>query len=331
MSTYEFPKELVEYFQSFIDRTRAETKDNLFRYARPPESAYWTAYDKFDITRAGIKKMCTTLFPMLNIDSLSTDRIVYIIFGSFLFDYAKPVSYSYYSDPITGDILVPREFEVSVYAQDLREVNMNFINVVRFHRFVKVSESEYRKAKSLPIYLYGKVYSRYSHTFVSERLLIKYLAIQYVLRYDSKMTGVFMYAWDKYWEDQGKIAYPPNYAKTYSHYIGNPYDPRIIMGRIHDLCEYVMLPEHKCLEVKDKVVEEIKNIYGLVGEETEVYTFSYPTQAKYIDMDRELKWWFGTKDELEAYNMSVTLKSRYEREMSATHDYEVIIEDGWEP
>jgi hypothetical protein len=343
------PEPLVEYFTGFIESLSLGAYTRLYRYGTCFESSLWVAYEGFDLTKSDMRKMCTSLSPIVPTMALPEGRVLLIEFHSWVYDEARAVPYTRDDDPITGDHLVPYELELSVYyaperGYETKFISFRHISKARIVRGVDVGETSYKKAKSLPIFIHGRSYARYPYTLLSEDLLVKQLAITTVLYEDKKMRYAFAYAWDKYWEDLGRLSAMPMYSKAIAGYETAHHQTYYCESTVRYVCSRSFIPEKVVNEILPKIGREIKYIYALVGQEVGVgwgimsaqYHASeraYRLYAMYPDLfenpeqaEALLKWWPSTYDDLIRY--LETLRARkYEPRTNADLDPETIKED----
>jgi hypothetical protein len=322
------PEPLINYFKGFIDEGRQATGDKLYRYARPAESAYWVAHRGYDTQNSEYRKMSTTLFPILDISALTRDRPLLITFSSTLFDYAKAVAYGYRYDQVSGDTLVTREYELAVYRNDVAFVAIMYVDTARIIRNVEVLETEYKRAKTLPIYLHDRTYTRYNYTLMPSRLLTKYLAITLVISNDYKMRDAFAYAWNDYWYSLNKLAGDPKYTYIESNYTREKFYDTYSYDDLRTLCYYTFVPERVCYELQTEVERELKDLYSLVGKEIELVSTSHYKPIEY-SIDLDVKWWFADRKSLLRDLEYVKRMSAYMPTISAEMDLDAIKEDWW--
>jgi hypothetical protein len=350
MSSAGLPEELINYYQGFIDWLDNAFKHQLFRYGSPNESAYWVAYEGFNIAKSEYQKLSMTLSPVLFTAFLPGARAILIGFGDWIYEDARAVPYTYSRDPLTLDPLYPYEFELAIYYKPAQGYSTSFldvgnVNYARLIRGVNMSTSDYKKAKVLPYFKHGRAYGRYPSSLLDDGSLAQFLAVTSVLQYDSKMEMVFDYAWDKYWADRNKIAREPEYAHAIYGYALTTYRTYYTDESIYYICSKSMVPSHKCEEIYSDIVRRIKYIYGLVGVEVDIYIgesamperqasskayvlynmfpdlFSSPQEA-----ESTLKWWHEDFDSLVRY-LNKYRERRYEPKMSVDQDPEAVIED----
>jgi hypothetical protein len=334
------PEVLLEYFHRFIEEMESLSKGRLYRYTTPAEAATWVARGEFDILNNSMGKMCTTLFPILNTVGISKPRPVLMVFSEELYEYAVAVPYTYENDPSTGDILYPFEFELSIYSSPKRPqgpsrdyVSVEKASYVRLLRNVGVSVYEYRRARTLPHYLYNRVYARYNYTMVPRGPLVRYIAVQVAVWHDDKMIPAFAIAWDRYWEARYKLAYPPRYTNAESRYRVKEFREYYSTQAVHFICQQCQVPARTCDEVVDDVVRELKEIYGLAGVDLVVRYAGEAVVEPPVDRERDLKWWHGTEYEYERY-----MEQLREQELRGVPKYpptyfdpSIEVEDWWEP
>jgi len=251
-----------------------------------------------------------------------------MIFYSALFDVAKAVAYGPDNDQISGDVLLPIEYELGVYRTDVVTVPIEYVDVARILRNVEVLEAEYKRAKMLPIYLHDRTYTRYNYTLMSSRLLTKYLAVTLVLRHDYKMRYAFAYAWNNYWDGLHKLAGQPMYTYIESRYVNEDFHIMYSYSNLYTLCDFAFVPRHVCHELQSEVEREMKSLYGLVGAEVELISTAYYAPVEY-SIDLDLKWWFADKESLLRDLEYVKRMSTYMRSIKADMDVEAIKEDWW--
>jgi len=349
------PDVLIDYFTRYIQDV-LYTPSALFRYFSPAESALWVGYGGYDMDKSSFKKMSTTIFPVFCSMAIAEERAGFIAFNSSELQEARAVSYTHPYDSISGDSLFPYEYEFAVYAVTKPEshalsvervpLTMGLINFVRLLRNAKLGESELKRAKVLPSYVHGRAYARYNYTLVPRDALIKYLAVTTTLYIDKKMMWAFAYAWDKYWQEWGLLAYPPSYSYAISSFEYYRYNPPKIYD-VKNVCETSFVEESHCESLILEVLSEIQLLYSLVGIEVatpsnqprkeERYTkdgeelynmfpdiFDSPEQA-----EATLKWWYGSKEDLIRELRNMRVRRRYERRVTPETDPEVVVEDGW--
>jgi len=338
MSISEIPSELLAYFHNFIEIMESISKMTLYRYISPPESALWVGYGGYDLSKISVPKMSTTIFPVLNGVGIFYRKSIFISLGPYVYDYALAVSYTHWNDPITQDVLCPHEFELAIYSCNrtmaqrcLDFVDISSIEMARFIRNAELVDADYRKSKALLIYLYNRVYSRYNYTLVPNYALVKYLAMQLVTLYDKKMRYAFAVAWDKYWDDRGKLAAKPKYGEAVSRYIASDFRSDYSQSNLESTCGHSFIPEKKCKEVEPLVVQELKEIYGLIGHEIK-YSAYVPVAEKPHLPDTSIKWWYGTKEDLDRYLREIRMYEIMGVPKYPPHilDPDIVVEDGWE-
>ena len=326
MSTV-IPQGLVEYFQDFIQRLREFTVDKLYRYVTPAESAYWVAYLGFDLEKPKYKKFSMSLSPVFNVAGLSTAdmRTPIITLENTLFDSAKAVAYTYPIDPLTEDTTIPFELEMAIYYPTKKIIDVDYVIEAKMLRNIAIPESEYKRAKTLPIYIHGRSYARYNYTMLPLDLVVKYLAIATIIDHDGKMTDAFRYAWDAYWLDEGKL----EVDKVNKLYIEEKY----ATSEFADIypyrspittCTYCSIPYDVCRAIHEDVIKEIMNIYSIVGIEQRFMDYAYAPRLTY--KRDELKWWFDDEESLERFIRNFEEKKVREWLVSPESDPETILE-----
>jgi hypothetical protein len=348
------PPRLVEYFTEFIERLASRFAGRVFRYAKASESAYWVAYDGFKVKDTEYKKMSTTISPVLYVGQLiGPIRPLFIEFDSRIYSACLMAAYTWFNDPISGDPLAPCEFECSVYYSPEHGLHYDFVSVTtiskaRLIRNMKTYESDYRRAKALPVYLYGRSHARYNYTLMDRLLLARQLAVVSILTHDSKMGVAFSYAWDSYWYDKGKLATRPNYAGAESTFRLFEYNPNYTTEYIRWVCETSLVPHEVCSSLLDDVASEIRQIYELVDIEVAIspshhYAVPVPQQiasdpkaAALYDMFPDmfsspldayfaLKWHHGTFDDL-VVQLEEARRRLYEPLVGPEDDAETVLE-----
>jgi hypothetical protein len=349
------PSKLVEYFTEFIENLASQFTGRAFRYAKASESAHWVAYDAYKVKNTEYKKMSTTISPVLYVGQLiGSLRPLLIEFDSRIYSACLMVAYTWANDPISGDPLAPCEFECSVYYSPEHGYHYDIVSITtiskaRLIRNMKTYESDYRRAKALPVYLYGRSYARYNYTLMDRRLLAKQLAVVSILTHDSKMGVAFSYAWDSYWYDKGKLETRPNYAGAESTFRIFEYDPSYTTEYIYRVCETSLVPREVCSSLFDDITSEIKQIYGLVEREAVInpsyyYTIPVPQQiasnprvmtlynmfpdifSSPLDAYFALKWYHGTFDDLVVQLEETRRRRLYELLVGPEGDTETVFE-----
>jgi hypothetical protein len=283
------PGAFIDFFHGWLDRVVKKFEPCYFRYATPREFAYWVAYDGFKLKQNRWKKFSMSISPVLycgGLKDLDVRRGHLTLTGD-AYAFAKAVSYTHKSDPRTGDTLIPAEFELAVYTADYveekvlkqnpwldreRAEEMAVIPITDVHmaRVIelppeqnRLTESEYRKLKVLPFYLYEKVYYDYVHELMPRKMLIEQLALVTIAVYDIKLERAIMYAWDKYWEEKGLLAGPPNYAGTLAEFATFTHKGSYTMHHIVSTCRLSIIPEKVCTELAPRVADVIEQIYAM--------------------------------------------------------------------
>lgn len=376
------PDKIVGYFFDFLEDLLSVTGRKLYRYITPRESAFWVAYSGFDITKSETRKLSTTISPVLFLGELwDSDRPVVIEFTPGLWLYGTPVTYNpEQTDPITKDGAFPWEFEVSCYLPaDIKgyrgpvnllpyEINAtDFIEAdtaivyVWVHRGAELDVREYRKAKTLPYYLYGKAHLRYMHTMLPTNILIRQLAIVTTMTNDEKVKLAFMYAWNRYWEKEQLLYVKPKYRAILEEYdnwilVSPKYykeeqeEHWIQYGPIIKVCTSSMIPENVCIHLAPYIYNEILRIYSCFEEsekrpvrgETvpvvkEKHRVQWEKALRLYEMfpDRfktveaaamALKWWHESYDQLVKYLQELR-KKRHLPKIRAEQDPDAIILD----
>jgi hypothetical protein len=342
------PEVLVDYFQGFIDSFSIFRRP--FRYGTPDESAYWVAYSGFKVREGYRGKMCCTLSPVLYVGNLlGYLRPLWLELSDRVYDLARAVPYTRGGDPITNDQVLPWEFELSVYYAPAHGYATEFLSVEEIHlariiRGLSIQESLYRKAKALPIFLYGRSYARYNYTMMPEWLLVKQIAVVTVLRRDYKMAAAFAYSWDKYWEGLNKLTGLPDYARAIVDYERRLFEEYIPYESIQVAFQNSYIPPDKARDFFDLVVDEIRRLYALVGAEIrffggasyriprstdEGYRLYYCFPHLFADPEEAestLKWWFGSYEDLVRCLEEFSRRTRYEPLTSADSDLETVKE-----
>lgn len=354
MPEVSIPEELVDYFQSHIELFLNYFRRQTFRFISASESAYWVAYEGFDLKKkTDCPKLSASLSPILYLNYLPELKAGFIRFSEQFFEEARAASYTYSYDPITDDMLAKHELEFAIYYSPTRGYNKSFVDinvadVARLLRNVSVDATDYKKAKTLPYYLHGRVYARYAYTLMPEYLLIKHVAMINVLHEDTKMSCAFGYAWDKYWEGYNKLETAPNYGNALYCYAINNFVTSYDMSSIHWMCVRSAVSDYACRRILNDVITEMRNIYGIVGASLSITDYhGYSTSSiaaasekgyrlynMFPDLlespqqaDTMIKWWFGDFDSLVMYLKNYRLRL-YEPRVTAEQDPEVFVEDG---
>jgi hypothetical protein len=344
-------KELVEYFTRLIEDIVEQTRFKLYRYAMPPESPYWVAFDGFKVSESYIKKMCVTLSPVFYTYVLGEWlRGAFIVFDKDLLDLAYAVSYTarYPYDPVSGEYTFTYEMELAVHYRPELGYKADFVSIDHISkayllRGAKLNETEYRKSGVLPYYLHGRVHSIYPYTLLSEDLVKRQLAFLTILRFDEKMSLAFAYTWDRYWEAYSKLSAKPNYKLVESYYDKAKFYTHYDMNKIVATCKGTLVPPEVCDGAfQNEIADIMREIYGLVGVEITVEPYvAYPmmyvappmVSREAIDLyyrfpelletpeaaEELLKRWFSDLTSLEGYLRSLSLR-RYEPKVSVDVD-----------
>jgi len=283
------PDAFIDFFHGWLDSVVKKFEPCYFRYATPREFAYWVAYDGFKLKQNRWKKFSMSISPVLYCGGLSDldVRRGHLTLTGDAYMYAKAVPYTHGRDPRTGDKLIPAEFELAVYTADYveekvlsqnpwlereRAEEMAVIPITDVHmaRVIelppeqsRLTESEYRKLKVLPFYLYEKVYYDYVHELVPRKMLVEQLALVTIIVNDVKLERAIMYAWDKYWEEKGLLAGPPNYASTLAEFATFSHKGSYSAHHIISPCRFNLIPEKTCIELAPRVAEVIEQIYAM--------------------------------------------------------------------
>jgi hypothetical protein len=283
------PDAFIDFFHKWLDSVVKKFEPCYFRYATPREFAYWVAYDGFKLKQNKWKKFSVSVSPVLYCGAL-TDfdaRRGHLTLTGDVYGFARAVPYTYGRDPKTGDTLIPAEFELSVYIADYveervlkenpwlerdkaEEMAVIPITDVYMARVIelppeqsRLTESEYRKLKVLPFYLYEKVYYDYVHELVPRKMLTEQLALVTVAVNDPKLREAIGYAWDKYWEEKGLLAAPPNYARALTDFARMYHKNFYALHEIVSTCRFSLIPENACRELAPRVAEIMEHIYSL--------------------------------------------------------------------
>jgi hypothetical protein len=291
----EIPEAYVSYFSKFIDSLISEFPGRLYRYITPSESAFWVAYDGFHLGRTYTKKISMTLSPVLCTESVPGLRGVWLELTGDFHGWAKAVPYTRDNDPNTGDMLVPYEFELAVYAKDyerkVREerpllgsagVEKYLVIPIKDLSMARllpealeggVNEKDYFKLKILPEYVHGVAYSRNPYKMLPRRLLVQQLAIVTVAMYDAKIRYATAYIWDLYWSEKKMLSGKPDFEGARTWYEEHNFLKRYYASNIENVCTYSYIPSDVCRELMDDIVDEITGIYSM-----------FDVEVKFIDV-----------------------------------------------
>jgi hypothetical protein len=283
------PDAFIDFFHKWLDSVVKKFEPCYFRYATPREFAYWVAYDGFKLKQNRWKKFSVSVSPVLYCGAL-TDfeaRRGHLTLTGDVYAFAKAVPYTYGRDPKTGDTLIPAEFELSIYideyveekvrkekpwlergqAEEMAVIPITDVYMARVIELPpeqsRLTESEYRKLKVLPFYLYEKVYYDYVHELMPRKMLVEQLALVTVIVNDVKLNAAVGYAWDKYWEEKGLLAAPPNYARALTDFATISHKESYAAHHILTACRFSLIPENVCREITPRVAEVIEHIYSL--------------------------------------------------------------------
>jgi hypothetical protein len=346
----------------------------VYRYITPNESAYWVAYDGFHLGRSHVRKVSMTLSPVLYTWSLAAWKLrgAWIELTGDFYNWAKAVPYTHETDPRTKDPLYVYEFEVAVYAEDYEhKVRIDYpwveeeklsnymvipIRDVQMVRLIPealeggINDKDYFKLKVLPGYIHGRVLYRHPYTLLPRRLLIQQLAIVTVTRRDYKVRSATNYAWDRYWQRKGMLAYPSNYEKALNAYKRWDFVTVYHADEIEATCLSSYIPMDVCWELMNEVANEIIGIYdtfgvsaeysgriaskpsrvavmvlGMVSNEARALYRSFPELfASPEEAEHFLKWWHGTYEDAVRYLREFINNERVYRRIRLRDDPEVV-------
>jgi hypothetical protein len=209
--------------------------------------------------------------------------------GGEAWDYARAVSYTNECDSEGDCMVTPVLFEVNVflrhYMRDKRvkeeeeaSIPIDAIQDARLKEWepVEYTERDWYKLKNLPKYLYGKVRAIAPERMLRRELLIQQLAIMTVYMadgeylYNTKYRAALSYAWDRYWDEMGKIDLRPKYREAEEEYATGELVTEYGNYGYMELCEYMQLPRQFCDELWPDVADEMRRIIGMFGETADI-------------------------------------------------------------
>jgi hypothetical protein len=289
------PSDYIEYFSKFLDSLVNMFPGRLYRYITPSESAFWVAYDGFHLGRTYTKKISMTLSPVLCIESVPGIRGAWLELTGDFYSWAKAVPYTRDHDPNTGDILVPYEFEMAVYAKDYErkvkeersllgdeEAEKYLVIPIKDLSMARLlpealkeglNEKDYFKLKILPEYVHGAAYSRSPYRMLPRKLLVQQLAIVTVAMYDAKIRHATAYAWDLYWSERKMLSGRPDFEGALTWYEEHRFKKTYYASNIEHVCAYSYIPSDVCKELMDDIANEITGIYGM-----------FDVEVRFVDM-----------------------------------------------
>ena len=286
------PREFIDYVHDWIDSVLSWSGRNLWRYILPVESTLWVAYDRFKLAQSPLKKLSMTVSPVLPmawmLDGYTGYTYVILRLGGEAWDYARAVSYTNECDSEGDCMVTPVLFEVNVFLHhymrdkgvEEEEANIS-IEAIRDARVkewepVEYTERDWYKLKNLPKYLYGKVRTIAPERILPKELLIRQLAIMTVYLadgeylYNTKYRAALSYAWDRYWDDMGKIDLRPKYREAEQEYATGELVTEYSNYGYMELCEYMQIHQEFCDKLWPDVADEMRKIIGMFGETADI-------------------------------------------------------------
>lgn len=218
------PREFVNYVIELLSR---HWKGRLWRFVGYDEPAKWVAYGGFSFKKSTMKKLSMSMTPIFCKACTfgATTSFIEIPVENVK---ARAVTYTCgIYDALTGDMIFPFEFEMSVYEVDEKPyVPANLIEEFRLMKDYPYSKSTYCLHSCLSLCLHGKNYYRHIHTIYPEKVVLDLIALVIVfLEQDKKVKSALGYGIDKFSEYMGfNVTRAPCYAKAEAEFeVGKKY------------------------------------------------------------------------------------------------------------
>lgn len=260
------PREFVDYAHEVFSKL---WMNKLWRFVKTDEPARWVEYEGFNFAVSNRRKLSMSITPMFCKSFLTTTKS----FIAIPYD-AVPAKAPPYTcgdtDPVSFDVIVPYELEVAVYYTDTTKVPVTSISTFRLMLKEEYPKTMHALHTSLSVFLHGRNYYRYVHTFYSESLVAKTMALLTLFAVQStEFQFGLAYVVDKFYEYIGiPTTRTPCYTQAEARFevAKHAYNrDNVDYVMAFYLPRYYYVPEEFADRIKPRVREEIEYIEDVLG------------------------------------------------------------------